>query len=173
MEMVDRVMLADLMLEAHSRILDRPVEEQAQRLAVVQEALTWLGTPWHHQARVKGAGVDCGMFLAEVFEACGILPHIEPGDYPQDWGQHRDDERFLAQVEQFAKPVKDPLPGDIVLYRFGRCMSHAGLVTAWPQMIHSYLDHGVPHGVVLEDAEANQSLAPRFMGAWSPWGGDR
>ena len=25
----------------------------------VAEALTWLGTPYHHQGRVKGVGVDC------------------------------------------------------------------------------------------------------------------
>ena len=26
---------------------------------VVREAKTWLGTPFHHQGRLKGVGVDC------------------------------------------------------------------------------------------------------------------
>ncbi|WP_436904878.1 hypothetical protein [Acinetobacter johnsonii] len=34
----------------------------------VQEALTWLGTPYHHQGRVKDVGVDCGTLLCEVYE---------------------------------------------------------------------------------------------------------
>ena len=33
--------------------------ELAQRLAVVAEAESWLGTPYHHEARIKGHGVDC------------------------------------------------------------------------------------------------------------------
>ena len=31
----------------------------ALRAAVVTEAKTWIGTPFHHAARVRGAGVDC------------------------------------------------------------------------------------------------------------------
>ena len=27
---------------------------------VVAEARRWLGTPWRHQARLRGVGVDCG-----------------------------------------------------------------------------------------------------------------
>jgi cell wall-associated NlpC family hydrolase len=36
------------------------------RAAVVREAESWIGTPFHHAARVKGAGIDCLMLLAEV-----------------------------------------------------------------------------------------------------------
>ena len=36
------------------------------RAAVVHEALSWIGTPYHTGARLKSVGTDCGMFLAEV-----------------------------------------------------------------------------------------------------------
>jgi cell wall-associated NlpC family hydrolase len=166
-----QAMIAEQMLAANERLDGVDIEERAQRLTVVQEAMTWLGTPWHHQARVKGAGVDCGQILAAVFEDAGILPHVEPGDYPQDFMMHRDEERFRQTLEAYASKVEsDPLPGDIVLYRYGRVISHGGIVVAWPQIVHSYAPAGE---VVLDDAEANQDLAPRFMGVWSPWGGDR
>jgi len=29
--------------------------------SLIDEARTWLGTPYHHQPRVKGVGVDCAM----------------------------------------------------------------------------------------------------------------
>ena len=29
-----------------------------KNLEAVSEAMTWLGTPYHHQGRVKGVGVD-------------------------------------------------------------------------------------------------------------------
>lgn len=159
-------MIADQMLAAHAQILDRPAEEQQQRLAVVQEALCWLGTPYHHAARVMGAGVDCGMLLAEVYEGAGVLPHVEPESYPPDWHQHREEERYLALVAQHATPVDAPLPGDIVLYRFDKAISHGAIVVAWPQIIHAY----IRLGVVLDEGERNTVLRNAQVGFWSPWG---
>lgn len=59
--------------------------EQEQRAAVVAEARTWLGTPYHHEACVKGAGVDCGMLLRAVYIATGVMPKFEVESYPRDW----------------------------------------------------------------------------------------
>jgi hypothetical protein len=39
----------------------------AAKRAQVQEALTWLGIPYHHHARVKGVGVDCAQLLCAVY----------------------------------------------------------------------------------------------------------
>lgn len=153
-------------------MVDEILDEHNQRARVVAEALTWTGTPWHHQGRVKGAGVDCGMFLAEVFERAGVIPHVDPGDYPPDWNLHRSEERYLGWVEKFAQRLPEgaaPRPGDIALFKFGRCVNHGAIVTSWPQIIHSQLNRGVPLGVMLDDAENNQELAPRLVGFWSMW----
>jgi len=40
--------------------MTRP-EMDPRRLAVTEEARVWLGTPYHHMGRVKGAGTDCLM----------------------------------------------------------------------------------------------------------------
>jgi hypothetical protein len=132
---------------------------------VLREALSWLGTPYHHGARVKGAGVDCGQFPAAVFEACGLVPKVDIGDYPHDWHMHRGEERYLALVEKYFAKVADgvPLPGDLALFKFGRCISHGAIVIEWPQVIHAYLEAGA---VVLDDAAANMGLAKRFVGIW-------
>ena len=58
------------------------------REQVLAEALEWLGTPHRNFARSKGAGVDCGLFLAEVYERAGVMPHVEPVPYPADWHLH-------------------------------------------------------------------------------------
>lgn len=113
------------------------------RQDVVAEALTWLRTPYHHQGRIKGAGVDCAMILCEVYQETGHIPFIDPRPYPPDWHLNRSEERYLAWIDQYAHEVKNPLPGDIALFKFGRCVSHGAIVVEWPVIVHSYLHEGV------------------------------
>jgi NlpC/P60 family putative phage cell wall peptidase len=116
------------------------------RAAVVAEAASWIGTPFHHAARVKGAGIDCLMLLAEVYERAGVADHIDPPFYVPDWHLHRDAERYMVGLLEYARPVEVPLPGDIALFRFGRTFSHGAIVTEWPRLIHAYWNLGVVHG---------------------------
>ncbi|HZT87388.1 MAG TPA: hydrolase [Stellaceae bacterium] len=122
------------------------------RERVVAEALTWLGTPYHHRARVKGAGVDCLMLLAEVYEAAGVIAHVEPAHYPPDWHLHRDVERYVEGVLHYAHEVAGPpRPGDVAVFRFGRAFAHGAVVLAWPRVIHAFVRTGVVYG------DANQA----------------
>jgi NlpC/P60 family putative phage cell wall peptidase len=116
------------------------------RASVVKEAESWIGTPFHHAARVKGAGVDCLMLLAEVYQRAGVVAPIEPPFYVPDWHLHRDAERYLEGLTRHASEIPAPLPGDIALFRFGRTFSHGAIATAWPLLIHAYWNIGVVHG---------------------------
>lgn len=115
-----------------------------QRQAIATEAATWLGTPYHHQARIKGAGVDCALLLCEVYLAAGVIPFIDPTPYPQNWHIHRNDERYLGFVTQHAHASNAPPElGDLILFKFGRAFSHAGIYVGNDQVIHSLLFNGV------------------------------
>ena len=117
------------------------------RAAVVKEAESWIGTPFHHAARIKGAGIDCLMLLAEVYERAGVIARIDPPFYVPDWHLHRDAERYLEGLTRYAREIAaPPLPGDIALFRFGRTFSHGAIVTAWPRLIHAYWSIGVVQG---------------------------
>lgn len=107
------------------------------RARILAAARSWLRTPWHHRARVKGAGVDCAQLLIAVYAEAGLIAEFETGDYPPDWMLHRSEERFLAFVRQYADQVEAPLPGDLALYFVGHCFSHGALVVAWPAIIHA------------------------------------
>ena len=126
--------------------------EKQQRAAVVAEAMTWLRTPYHHRAAVKGAGVDCAQLPASVYAACGLMDAADFGQYPTQWHLHHDEEKYLAIVQQTAREIDHPPgPGGFVLWKFGRTFSHGGIVVKWPLVIHSYMRFGV----TLDDAETS------------------
>jgi hypothetical protein len=97
-----------------------------QRSAVLVEARRWIGTPYHHMGRIRGVGVDCATFPAEVYAAAGAIPPVQIEFYPPDWHLHsalRPDqsrpkgpgeidnhERYLAQVTEHAIEVERPDP---------------------------------------------------------------
>ena len=153
--------------------------ERSLRGAVVEEAETWLKTPYHHMGRIKSVGVDCLTLLAEVYEACGIIPHIELEFYPPDWNLHRDAERYLAGVMRHAVELEGrwaatecsrtwedptPQPGDVAVFKFGRCFAHGAIITEWPSLIHSWVGVGVLRG----DA-AQPPLAGRAVRFFDPF----
>lgn len=124
------------------------------RARVVEEARLWLRTPYHHKAAVKGAGVDCAQILAEVYFAAGMLPtRPDLGDYPSDWMLHREEERYLAGIYQYGHEVKDAKPGDVIVWKFGRCFSHGAIVVNYPTIIHAYRRAGM---VVMDSAESDE-----------------
>jgi len=88
------------------------------------------------------------MLLAEVYEQVGIIPHLPTPDYPADWMLHRAAERYIGFVLEHAHEIAGPpeiapLPGDIVLWRVGRCFSHGAIVTEWPRVIHAFVKQPV------------------------------
>jgi len=118
--------------------MNQPIRQQ-----IIAEAKTWLGTPWHHEAKIKGAGVDCGQFLIEIYAACGVIERPTVDSYPRDWALHRNEERYLAVVESYCQRVTAPEPGDIVVYKHGRSFSHGGIIISWPLIIHAQVGMGV------------------------------
>jgi cell wall-associated NlpC family hydrolase len=137
----------------------------AQRESVVDAGMSWLGTPYHHQAQVKGAGADCAMFPLAVYKECGLVPQaFQAPAYSSQWHLHRSEELYIAEVEKLAveKAQCEILPADFVIFKFGRTFSHGAIVVKWPIIIHSY----IPHGVTLADASNDAQLIGREMKAF-------
>jgi len=114
------------------------------RNAVVEEARTWLSTPFHHGQRCKGAGVDCGQLLLGVYHNVGCIPRITTEYYPADFHLHNSREWYLGIVQEWCDEIwEKPKPGDVVLYKLddGLVYSHGVIVTNWPEVIHAYIRH--------------------------------
>jgi len=141
--------------------------EQEERATVIAEAKTWLGTPYHLNAKVKGAGVDCGTLLIAVFSGAGLIPEVDLGTNFSDFHLHRSDEIYLGWILKFCRPVPVAQPGDIILYKFGRIISHGALVVDYPTIIHA-----PAQGVMWGDA-TDEPMIKRQAGIFSLWGGSR
>jgi cell wall-associated NlpC family hydrolase len=129
------------------------MSEAGERAAVVAEARTWLGTPYHHRALVKGVG---------------LIERFDTGDYPNDWHQHREEERYLGVVLRFAAeiPADAAQPGDLVLFKFGRAFSHGAILVAPGVVIHASRKD---RGVILDDLDRDIDLIDRPRRFFSFW----
>lgn len=124
-----------------------PTEIEQAKLEVIEEAKTWLKTPYHHMARVKGAGCDCLTFIVEVYSKVGLIPE-QPNlpFYRGDFMRHNGDETYLNGFLLYGDRVSTPEIADIVLYKWGRVYSHGGIVINWPTIYHSVPGRGVMQG---------------------------
>lgn len=123
---------------------------------IIEEAKRWIGAVWHHAACVPYVAADCGMILIDIYEKCGLLPQRPNVDmYPRDWALHRDEERYLGVCQAHMQEVDAPLPGDIAVWKIGRCFSHGAIVVDWPMIIHA----DVVDGVVFADASTGHLSA--------------
>lgn len=112
---------------------------EQDRQAVIDEALSWLGTHYHLNARIKGVGVDCGNFVLAAFIGAGLIEDVNLGDRKPDFHLHRGEEVYLKWLDVYCRKLKDgeqPLPGDIVVFQFGRIVAHGAIVLTWPEIVH-------------------------------------
>lgn len=117
---------------------DPIINEFEERQLIVEEAKSWLRTPFHHEARIKGAGVDCGTLIAEVFERTGLIPHVKIPHYSRDFMLHRDQEWYLQLVMEYFNEIAAPLlPADIILVKNGRLYSHGMIIVNHPLVVHA------------------------------------
>lgn len=135
----------------------------ATRDDVVRAALGWLGTPFHDRARVKGAGVDCVNLLIAAFTEAGLITESDPAYKPQ-WFQHRDEPRFLQGLEAHGARRIDPdsaLPGDVLMYNYGRHAAHGAIVVDEITIVHAFK----PVGMVTRGDR--REFTHRLDSAWS------
>ena len=115
------------------------------RLAAVAEARSWLGTPYQHQASLKGVGCDCLGLVRGVWRSLYGAEPEQPPPYRPDWAEAGGQETLLEAAQRWLLPAGEPVPGDLLLFRMveGAPVKHAGIVSAPGRMIHAYWGRAV------------------------------
>lgn len=114
-------------------------------------ARSWLNTPFHAHACVRGAGVDCVHLCAAIYIECGLMEIFNPPRYTLDGGKHAPASLVMAwlacspQFQRLGQPFQ-PLSGDLVCFAFGAGRAwHVGTVLnpGTGEFIHALADVGV------------------------------
>ncbi len=117
----------------------------AHKARIVDEAMSWLATPYRHQASVKHHGTDCLGLIRGVYRALyGEEPEALPPypSSPKAWGGG---EPLLEAAQRNLVATGKPQQGVAVFFRLHRSapISHCGIMASTEGFIHSYQGRGV------------------------------
>jgi NlpC/P60 family putative phage cell wall peptidase len=119
---------------------------------ILEEARSWIGTPYQHQASLKGVGCDCIGLVRGVWRAVyGAEPCVLPA-YSPDWAEVGGEDRLIAGLSVHFEPVGEARPGDVLVFRMkpGAVAKHAAILSVGEgvgdpraKVIHAYWGHAV------------------------------
>ena len=109
---------------------------------IVAEARRWIGTPYAHQASLKGVGCDCLGLVRGVWRAVvGAEPESAP-PYAPDWAEALGGEPLADAARRHMTPIApdDIAPGDVLLFRWRAHLpaKHAAIVTSATTIVHAH-----------------------------------
>src|SRR3954470_13995534 len=87
---------------------------------IVAEARAWIGTPYRHQASLKGVGCDCLGLVRGVWRTViGEEPQAAPA-YSRDWAEASGEESLAnaARAHLVEIGLSEFQPGDVLLFRY-------------------------------------------------------
>ena len=119
----------------------------ALRQKIIAEARGWIGTPYRHQASLKGVGCDClGLVRGVWREALGSEPE-QPPAYSADWAEASGKETLAEAAARHLIPasIAATQPGDILLFRWCATLpaKHAAILVSHDRMVHAHDGHAV------------------------------
>lgn len=149
--------------------------EEYQRELVVEEAKSWVGTPYLQQGDIKGPSgcIDCSMILVRCWVDTGVVKPFDPRPYSPSWHLHRDEELYLEWLQTVGVEVEHPRAGDVVCWRFGRCFSHGGIMVSKNRVVQASMAHKTTYIASLDEPwlkfmKDGKTLRPRkFFDIWA------
>lgn len=134
-------------------------------LQIAAMAREWVGTPYHHQASLKGCGCDCLGLLRGVYrEAIGPEPAKAP-NYSPGWDEVARDEVMLKTFNRFLRKraIDRRGAGLVLLFRMKprAAAKHCGIMTGKTQFIHSHSGRGV------FEIELDEFWSKRIIGVYA------
>ncbi len=136
------------------------------RDAVIAEARAWIGTPYHHQAALKGVGCDCLGLVRGVWRAVYGADPEQPPAYTRDWAEtlRRETLAEAASRHMLAVPLDAVEPGDLLLFAISADApaKHCAILTSPSRMVHAIESHPVAEVLLVAWWRTRLRFAFRF-----------
>lgn len=120
------------------------------RAAIVAAARGWIGTPYMHQQRMRGVGIDCAGLVIAVARECGL---VDEGFDLTGYAMQPDGS-LLGITDAHMCRVAAPQPGDVAVFRIEHEPQHLGIVADYVHgglsVIHALDQRGHKRGRVVE-----------------------
>jgi NlpC/P60 family putative phage cell wall peptidase len=113
---------------------------------IVTHARAWVGTPFHHQARLKGKGCDCLGLVVGVVDELGLKDKngVQLAAYDEVTYSREPDGAYLTEKLTgllFEVPVEEARAGDLGLFKVRENPQHLAILSDYEGtlgMIHSF-----------------------------------
>ena len=128
---------------------------------IVEQARTWLGTPFHHQARLKGKGCDCLGLIVGVVDELGLkdaqgkpLAAYDEVTYSKEPDGAYLMQKLTALLEEV--PIAEARAADLALFTVKENPQHLALLT----------DYEGTLGMIHCDARTRRVVEHRLDDEW-------
>jgi len=113
-----------------------------RREEIVAAARLWLGTPYHHQASLRGVGCDClGLVRGIWRDLLGSEPELPP-PYAPGWAESLRRETLADAAMRHLRRVENAAaqPGDVLLFRWRSHLpaKHCAILSEPGRIIHAH-----------------------------------
>lgn len=137
----------------------------------IELARTWVGTPYHHQACIKGVGVDCVGFIKGAAYEAGLLTKEEFDSLPTDYSTQPSGGLLRAGCSVYltiVDPISNLDVGDVLLMRLEKEEQHLALLSQlhpYPYIMHCHRSGVLEHRI-------DTTLRNKVTGVWTfkRWG---
>lgn len=102
---------------------------------IVATARSYIDTPFHHQGRLPGIGLDCAGLVICVARA---LDMVEP-DFDVPTYDRAPDGSMIPWCRAHMVQLKEPKPGDVIVVTVDRQPQHMGIVGDYRHGGHSII----------------------------------
>ena len=113
-------------------------QELKTQLCDVVKLWKVLKVPYEHRGTTRN-GCDCTGLIIGALREVGYLKDYKLRNYPTDWNLHsKADNYIVKEVSKYADKIEKPNAGDLVLFYFGRCVAHVGVIVEDGLFIHCH-----------------------------------
>lgn len=117
---------------------------------ILKELFEHLDTPYKHQGRLKGIGIDCIGLIISIFKNCGYLNNMIDN---KNYDRIPSSDLFLKHIEKHSYKIKkdEIQETDLITFKILEQVNHIGMIYKIENDIIYFIHAFQPAGKVVKD----------------------